>query len=231
MINTPPVPLPTHILIETTTRCNLRCKQCAHVIHKYNFADMTMETFHRLAPLFPHAREVALYAHGETFLHRHFFEMLAESKQYPISVYVTTNGTLITPEVAERLVALEFDKLVFSLDAADPELFNDIRREADFETIMRNMMNIYEYGLTGESLLRLSVWDRVSRNDREFKRSFDRKTLLQTKLARIPERIREHDIGLDENRAKDTLPSPYASSDVSPYYGQYSSGRDCDDLE
>jgi radical SAM protein with 4Fe4S-binding SPASM domain len=279
MNNTPPVPLPTHILIETTTRCNLRCKQCAHVIHKYEFADMTMETFQRLAPLFPHAREVALYGHGETFLHKHFFEMLAELKKYPPTVYVTTNGTLITQEVAERLVALGLDKLAFSLDAAAPELFNDIRRGADFEAIMQNIwtlntikkrlrrddkptlsimycamksniqelpklvrladefnmmhgvavMNIYEYGLPGESLLRypdlaekylneanllaaklavplgglqigfeniplypirLSIWDRLYRNYREFARSFDRQALLRTKLARLHDRLK-----------------------------------------
>ena len=65
------IPLPKHLLIETTTRCNLRCKQCAHVIHKYELADMDMSTFAKLTPLFPHAREVALYGHGETFLHKH----------------------------------------------------------------------------------------------------------------------------------------------------------------
>jgi len=97
---------PTHLLIETTTRCNLRCKQCAHVINKYDFADMRLETFHTLRPLFPHAEMVALYGHGETFLYKHFFDMLEELKQHDLFVYVTTNGTLITQEVAERLVDL-----------------------------------------------------------------------------------------------------------------------------
>ena len=88
------VPLPKHLLIETTTRCNLRCKQCAHVINKYELADMEVETFYRLTPLFPNAEQVALYGHGETFLHKHFFEMLEVLKKHNIFVYVTTNGTL-----------------------------------------------------------------------------------------------------------------------------------------
>ena len=132
-------PLPTHILIETTTRCNLRCKQCAHVIGKYDFADMTLETFAKLRPLFPHLRQAALYGHGETFLYKHFFEMLAELKRYPASVYVTTNGTLLTEAVSERLVELGLDKLAVSLDAATPALFNEIRRGADFDSVIQNI--------------------------------------------------------------------------------------------
>ena len=132
-------PCPTHVLIETTTRCNLRCKQCAHVIGKYDFADMTLETFAKLRPLFPHLRQAALYGHGETFLYKHFFEMLAELKRYPASVYVTTNGTLLTEAVSERLVELGLDKLAVSLDAATPALFNEIRRGADFDSVIQNI--------------------------------------------------------------------------------------------
>ncbi len=132
-------PFPTHVLIETTTRCNLRCKQCAHVIGKYDFADMTLETFAKLRPLFPHLRQAALYGHGETFLYKHFFEMLAELKRYPVSVYVTTNGTLLTEAVSERLVELGLDKLAVSLDAATPALFNEIRRGADFDSVIQNI--------------------------------------------------------------------------------------------
>lgn len=276
-----PVPFPTHLLIETTTRCNLRCKQCAHVINKYALADMQLETFYKLRPLFPTAKQVALYGHGETFLYPHFFEMLAELKQHDIFVYVTTNGTLITPEVARRLVDLQLDRLAFSLDAATPALFNEIRRGADFDAVLHNIrtlnafkqqarrddkpilsimycamqsniqelpklvrladelnmthgvavMNIYEYGLSGESLaehpelaedavneanrlaqrlavplgglhngfeglqirpVELSLWDRVYRNYREFKRSFDRRGLLHTKWSRLMNRLNEH---------------------------------------
>jgi MoaA/NifB/PqqE/SkfB family radical SAM enzyme len=128
-----------HLLIETTTRCNLRCRQCAHVIKKYDFADMEMDIFHRLVPLFPHVEQVALYGHGETFLHKQFFAMLEELKKHDIFVYVTTNGTLITPDIAERLVDLRLDRLSFSLDAGTPELFNDIRLGADFDAVLDNI--------------------------------------------------------------------------------------------
>lgn len=130
---------PKHLLIETTTRCNLRCRQCAHVIKKYDFADMEMDTFHRLVPLFPHIEQAALYGHGETFLHKQFFAMLEELKKHAIFVYVTTNGTLITQHIAERLVDLGLDRLSFSLDAGTPELFNDIRLGADFDAVLDNI--------------------------------------------------------------------------------------------
>ena len=269
---------PKHLLIETTTRCNLRCKQCAHVVGKYAFDDMTMATFERLRPLFPHLEQVALYGHGETFLYKHFFEMLEELKQHQLCVYVTTNGTLLTDAVCERLVELGLDKLAISMDAATPELFNDIRRGADFEKVAQNIrrlnaakkragrddkptlslmycamksniqelpklvrladewnmthgvavMNIVEYGVSGEALadhpeiaapylneanrlaaklavplggvengfenlqlepVRLTFADKLYRNYREFTRSFDRATLLRTKLARVWQKL------------------------------------------
>ncbi len=139
MIQAQHVPFPKHLLIETTTRCNLRCKQCAHVIHKYDFADMQLETFYKLRPLFPTAEQVALIRAWRDLFISAFFEMLAELKQHDIFVYVTTNGTLITEDVARRLVELELDRLAFSLDAATPELFNEIRRGADFEKVLHNI--------------------------------------------------------------------------------------------
>jgi radical SAM protein with 4Fe4S-binding SPASM domain len=291
------VPLPKHLLIETTTRCNLRCKQCAHVIGKYTFADMDMETFHRIEPLFPTAEQVALYGHGETFLHKQFFEMLARVKKYNVFVYVTTNGTLVTEDVAERLVELQLDRLAFSLDAATPELFNEIRRGADFNSVLNNIralnmikkrrrqddkpilsimycamqtniqelpklvrladelnmthgvavMNIYEYGLQGESLVEhpeiaapyvneahrlaerlavplgglttgfegmqiapvhLSLWEKVYRNYREFKRSFNRAELLNIKFTRWRTRLVQHNRHVPTTNIAGTSSSP-----------------------
>lgn len=268
---------PKNLLIETTTRCNLRCKQCARLENRYALADLEMETFHRLAPLFPHLREVALYGHGETFLHTQFFTMLEELKKHGIFVYVTTNGMLVREDVAERLVDLQLDRLSFSLDAATPDLFNEIRLGAKFEKIIGNIrrlnaikkqahrddrpvlsimycamksniqelpklvrlahelnmlhgvavINITEYdAVAGECLtrypelatrylneavevaeklaiplelpgpletfvrrpVRITLWEKVLRNYGEFQRSFDRKTLLRTKLSRLVQR-------------------------------------------
>lgn len=269
-------PLPIHLLIETTTRCNLRCQQCARLVEKYALADLEFATFERLRPLFPHLQEVALYGHGETFLHKQFFTMLEELKEHGIFVYVTTNGMLVTEKVAEQLVDLQLDRVSFSLDAATPELFNTIRRGADLATILANIrrlnalkkrarrddrpvlsimfcamrsniqelpnivrladelnmlhgvavLNIVEYGeMHGEQISRypelaaryfqeaadlaaklavpfdlagpltayvqpvhVTLWDRVYRNYREFRRSFNRPALLNLKLARLKAR-------------------------------------------
>jgi radical SAM protein with 4Fe4S-binding SPASM domain len=270
---------PHHLLIETTTRCNLRCKQCARLADKYALADLEMEMFSRLSPLFPHVREVALYGHGETFLHKQFFTMLEELKKHNIFVYITTNGTLLTEDVAERLVALKLDRLSFSLDAATPELFNHIRQGADLDTIITNIrrlnsikkrvhrddapvlsimycamksnlqelpklvrladqlnmthgiavIHLVDHGQSAEECLdqspesvkryfheahelaeklaipldiaggfgiqfppvRMNLWERIARNYREFQRSFNRTTLLKTKLSRASGRMKQ----------------------------------------
>jgi len=70
--------------------------------------------------------------------------MLEEVKQHGASVHICTNGMLVTREVAERLVALELDILTFSLDAATPELFREIRRGGDLDRVMRNIRTLNE---------------------------------------------------------------------------------------
>lgn len=271
-----------------------------------------METFARLRNLFPHITEVALYGHGETFLHKQFFTMLAELKHHDIFVYVTTNGMLVREDVARQLVDLQLDRLSFSLDAATPALFNDIRRGADLDTIMANIrrlnqfkhqagrddkpvlsimycamrsniqelpklvrlahelnmlhgvavINITEYeAVEGECLTRypelatrylneavelaeklaiplelpgplevfvrrpvqIGWWEKVRRNYGEFHRSFDRPTLLRTKLARLAQRGQ---MILRPSTGQSDGPSPHVSASPG---GQTIRVRDCRD--
>lgn len=121
---------PKYLFIETTTACNLRCRQC-HMWTSHEPAG-TLTTaekvalVHQFGDWTPHG--VVVLTGGEPFLKSD--EVLAVSRaarEHGHSVAVNTNGTQISPELYDGLLADGPHYLVVSLDAADPELHDWIR--------------------------------------------------------------------------------------------------------
>lgn len=80
---------------------------------------MSLETFSRLTPVFRRARLVYLQGWGEPLLNPHFFEMVRLARACGCHVGVTTNGMLLTPEKATRMVESGAHFVAFSLAGAD----------------------------------------------------------------------------------------------------------------
>ncbi len=136
------VPLPHDLVIETTTRCNLRCLHCARSWKDLPARDMPRLVFRRIDPLLGGAGRVSLYGHGESLLHPWFLSMLRTARNRGAPVHVVTNGTLITKELAERLVAARLDNLVFSMDAVHGELFATLRRGATLDRVLAGFARV-----------------------------------------------------------------------------------------
>lgn len=107
--------------LEVTGRCNAACVYCPRTRYtaRWRGRDMGPEVFQRLVPEFRHARMVHLQGWGEPLLHPSFFDLLAAVKRAGKAAGTTTNGTLVTPETAERLVASGLDLLAVSLAGPD----------------------------------------------------------------------------------------------------------------
>lgn len=141
------IPFPRNAIIETTTRCNIRCVECARPTEKEDYGDMSLETFDHLKELFPHLRNAGLFGHGETFLNKYFFDMLIRLKKNGVSTNVITNGTLLDNELAERVVKEGLNYLTFSMDGATEETFNKLRRGARFYNIIGNIKRVQTFKL------------------------------------------------------------------------------------
>lgn len=137
------------IILETTTRCNLRCVHCAvseeNNLGNYDARDLPMELFHKLLPLLQDFRPmVQLSGHGETLLHPNFMEMLEKLIRMGSRVTFQTNGTLLTPRNVEKIIRPGVEDIAISVDAASPELFEKIRRRARLNKILGSIRLINE---------------------------------------------------------------------------------------
>lgn len=137
--------LPDQIEIETARGCNLQCKMCP-LADPNNAVDrpilMNRETFEIiLSQISDKPRSLLLCLIGEPLLNPHIVEFVASSKLKGHEVSLITNGSLMNPELAEKLIRSNLDRAVFSIDGYSKATYEEIRVNANFETVMENLRN------------------------------------------------------------------------------------------
>jgi radical SAM protein with 4Fe4S-binding SPASM domain len=138
-------PLPSHLQLEITSACNLRCTMCLvsyrPPVNKLAGA-MPPELFRRLVDDLPQLNRLTLQGLGEPLLSPHLPEMIRTAVQRRITVGFNTNATLLTRRRAAELVASRVDWLHVSLDGAGAAAYESIRAGADFDTVLANLAGL-----------------------------------------------------------------------------------------
>ena len=125
-------PIPKSVKIELTGRCNFKCSFCARSMALREQKEMDRDTFERLLLEMRAAgvEEIGLFYLGESFMCKWLEEAISFAKHtagFPY-VFLTTNGSLCTPDRLHRCFASGLDSLKFSLNYADEAQFTDIAR-------------------------------------------------------------------------------------------------------
>lgn len=133
---------PDGLDLDISNRCNLACISCFHSISKFSpMKDMSLGTYKNvLRQAKGRSSTVTIGNHGEPFLHKYVFKMLRLVKSQGFFLNLITNGTLLSRERAERLLDLEVDRLVFSLDSVDPKQYPLIRKNGNLRCTLRNIL-------------------------------------------------------------------------------------------
>ncbi len=136
-------------LVDTTNRCNLRCRMCwfSHASHAGRAPHyMTRETFEAVArQVFPFARTVYLSAATEPLMHPGFPALLEIAGRYPIEdLKFLTNGQLLTGEIGEACVRHGVGEIHVSIDGATAETYEWIRRGSRFDRLLGNLETLAE---------------------------------------------------------------------------------------
>ncbi len=138
-------PLPSHLQVEITSACNLRCVMCLvryrPPVNKLAGA-MRPELFHRLVGELPGLRRLTLQGLGEPLLSPYLPEMIATAVRRGITVGFNSNATLLTRRRAAELVASGVDWLHVSLDGAGPATYEAVREGASFDTVVANLAGL-----------------------------------------------------------------------------------------
>jgi MoaA/NifB/PqqE/SkfB family radical SAM enzyme len=126
----PTPPMPKSCKIELTATCNLQCAFCATSHGLREKGKMSFEFYSEtLLPQLKEAgvQEVGMFFLGESTTMKDLPRYIEEARRqgFPY-IFLTTNGTALTPEKIESYMKAGLDSLKFSMNYADAEQFVDI---------------------------------------------------------------------------------------------------------
>ncbi len=134
---------PAVIGVDPTNICNLKCAFCGPIRMKERKGVMDMVLFERLLDECLNHRKLwmlILHNFGEPLMNKDIARMvsLAKAKDIARSVTFSTNGTLLTEDLARELVNSGLDGLVFSVDAYNREDYASLKGKDLLERVVEN---------------------------------------------------------------------------------------------
>lgn len=132
---------PIRLWIEPTNICNLRCIMCPTGRGKASAPGrMDLGLYAKVideAATF--AIDINLIGRGEAFLHPDIAEMVRYAHERGLNVRIESNATMLTPEKSEAVIRAGLDFISFSMDGYTKEVYESIRRGANFEATIENI--------------------------------------------------------------------------------------------
>ena len=137
-------PPPRSVKIELTSQCNYRCGFCAHRLRMKKRGEMRWPLYTRLVGEMVDAgvEELGLFFIGESFICEWLPDAIEFAKARGIKyAFLTTNGSLATPERVKACMDAGLDSLKFSMNNADEAQFKEIAqvRGKLFRDSIRNL--------------------------------------------------------------------------------------------
>jgi radical SAM protein with 4Fe4S-binding SPASM domain len=130
---------PTHLQIEPTNCCNLRCTLCPvseGMDRPKGFMDLKLFT-RLIDETGDFVFLILLWDWGEPFLNPSVYEMIEYAKRRGIKVVSSTNGHIFERrENAEKLVRSGIDTLIFAIDGIRQETYVRYREGGDLGTVV-----------------------------------------------------------------------------------------------
>ena len=153
-------PFPDAIKIEVTARCNFNCSYCAakHTLRK--IGDMDKDFLYRILKeaVSVGVKEIGLFLLGESFLLKELPEYIKYAKDVGVEyVFITTNGSLCTPERLIPVIEAGLDSLKFSVNAGTRETFKKRHGVDCFDKVVSNVKWLHEYKAKHKTSLRTCV--------------------------------------------------------------------------
>ena len=134
--------LPIRMWVEPTNACNLKCVMCpqsSDTAFERGFMDFAL--FTKIIDEAKHfVYDVNLHHSGESLLHPQILDMIRYAKHAGIYTRLHTNATKLDEEKARGILDAGLDFLSFSFDGYDKETYEGIRRGANFEKTLENIL-------------------------------------------------------------------------------------------
>jgi radical SAM protein with 4Fe4S-binding SPASM domain len=152
-----PLRKPFSLFIEPTNICNFRCSPCVHGSDNTRndlkpIRNMDMKLYNKLIGELqewegPHLKLLRLAMLGEPFVNADFCEMVRIAKETDVADRVDTfsNGSLLTENIAAKLIDYGLDIIRFSIYAADDKHQREVTHSTcSVSTIRDNIKRLQE---------------------------------------------------------------------------------------
>lgn len=119
---------PSLVSWNLTRKCNLRCPHCYLSAGKAAERELsTEECLSLLEELHALGTEMLILTGGEPLLRRDIYDIALKANSLGIWVVMGTNGVLVTPRVAQKMVECGVKGVGISIDSIDPDRHNRFR--------------------------------------------------------------------------------------------------------
>ncbi len=158
--------LPIKLDVENVSRCNYRCTMC--VVSDWNKGkraeDMPFGEFKRLIDEQYGLVEIKLQGIGEPSMQGDvFFDMIQYARSQHIWVRTTTNASFLhLKDNFKKYIDSDANEIQISIDGADKETFEGIRRGGRFERVTDNCQKINAHSRE-RGVVRTKMWTVVQR--------------------------------------------------------------------
>lgn len=157
-----PDPLVEEVSVEPTNLCNANCVFCGYQFQDRAYSQIALATVQQIAGATARAGATRIRftpSVGEPLVHRGLEDLVAAARSTspPLTVDLTTNGILLTPERYRRLVDAGVTSIVVSMTYPDAAEYERIFRNASYAKLIRNLEAILAVYVPGECEITLSV--------------------------------------------------------------------------
>jgi len=134
-----PIRTVRNITVAITNACNIRCDMCYFSNALTNAEKLPYPLFQKLMDEVAFSKPCVILTGGEPFTHPDLVRMVQYAKEKKLAVQIFTNGTLVTPELAECLTGLGLNYINFTL-LGTPDVHDRIARVAGtYERFKKNL--------------------------------------------------------------------------------------------
>jgi len=139
---------PARVLLEITSKCNLKCVMCPRNVLKRPQIHMSKEVVLKcINEIDDHGVEgLWLYNIGEALLHPDFKEIFehCQNKKNLGSIWLSTNGQSIDVEMMDLLIQSNLTFFNFSINAMKAQTYRLISPEGDYDILTSNFCKFLE---------------------------------------------------------------------------------------
>ena len=135
---------------ELTYACNLACVHCLSSSGRRDPRELTTD---ECKAVINELQQMQVFyvniGGGEPTVRKDFWELLDYATAHHVGVKFSTNGSRITPEVAERLAGSDYVDVQISIDGATDAVNDAVRGVGSYATAIRAMAHLNAAGMEG----------------------------------------------------------------------------------